>query len=51
MSVMELPTPLIGNKAHQPRKFQFPQCEFGKISSFLVKPVLRIVHSSAALMV
>ena len=32
MSVMELPTPLIGNKAHQPRKFQFPQCEFGKTS-------------------
>ena len=27
MSVMELPTPLIGNKAHQPRKFQFPQRE------------------------
>ena len=22
---MELPTPLIGNKAHQPRKFQFSQ--------------------------
>ena len=31
-SLMELPTPLIGNKAHQPRKFQFPQREFGKIS-------------------
>ena len=29
---MELPTPLIGNKAHQPRKFQFPQREFGKTS-------------------
>ena len=29
---MELPTPLIGNKAHQPRKFQFPQHEFGKTS-------------------
>ena len=29
---MELPTPLIGNKAHQPRKFQFPQCQFGKTS-------------------
>ena len=30
--MMELPTPLIGNKAHQPRKFQFPQREFGKTS-------------------
>ena len=29
---MELPTPLIGNKAHQPRKFQFPRREFGKTS-------------------
>ena len=31
---MELPTPLIGNMAHdhQPRKFQFPQREFGKTS-------------------
>ena len=29
---MKLPTPLIGNKAHQPRKLQFPQREFGKIS-------------------
>ena len=38
MSVMELPTPLIGNKVHQPCKFQFPQCEFGKIS--IVKPEL-----------
>ena len=28
---MELPTPLI-DKAHQPRKFQFPQREFGKTS-------------------
>ena len=31
-SVMELPTPLNGNKAHQTRKFQFPQHEFGKTS-------------------
>ena len=31
---MKLPTPLIGNMAydHQPRKFQFPQREFGKTS-------------------
>ena len=29
---MEFPTPLIGNKAHQPHKFQFPQREFGKTS-------------------
>ena len=30
---MELPTPLIGNKAHQPRKFKFLQREFGRTST------------------
>ena len=41
---MELPTPLIGNKAHQPRKFQFPQHEFGKTS--IVKPALRVISAA-----
>ena len=41
---MELPTPLIDNKAHQPRKFQFPQREFGKTS--IVKPALRVVSAA-----
>ena len=44
MSVMELPTPLIGNKVHQPRKFQFPQREFGKTS--IVKLTLRVVSAA-----
>ena len=35
MSVMELSTSLISNKAHQPHKFQMPQREFGK--TFKVK--------------
>ena len=41
MSMMKLLTPLVGNKVHQPRKFQFPQREFDKTS--IVKPALRVV--------
>ena len=32
MATPWLPTPVIGNKAYQPRTFRFPQCEFGKTS-------------------
>ena len=46
---MELPTPLIGNKAHQPRKFQFPQYEFGKTSIVKRSPVSAAMVRSLAL--
>ena len=32
MATPQLPTPVIGNKAYQPRTFQFSQREFGKTS-------------------
>jgi len=32
MAGTQLPTPVIGNKAHQPCTLQFPQCELGKTS-------------------
>jgi len=34
MAGIQLPTPVIGNKAHQLHTFQFPQHEFGK--TFLI---------------
>ena len=30
MAGTQLPMPVIGNKAHQPHIFQFPQCELGR---------------------